>query len=166
MLFRSQMAESAAWVANQVPAQVQLGFHICSIWHHDTRAGQDNNVLIDAANAVLGRLKRPLTYIHIPVIPEHTQGDYDVFKRLNLPEGARLFIGLVNLGDGLEGAKRRIAMAGKAVADFGVATFCGLGHAPEGRMGAYRDRGVPALRRATPQSLEEVLALHRDVAMA
>lgn len=159
-----QMAESAAWVANQIPAEVQLGFHICSIWHHDTQAGQDNNVLVDAANAVIARLQRPMTYIHIPVIPAHTQADYDVFKRLRLPQGAKLFIGLINLGDGLEGAKKRIVLAERAIDDFGIATFCGLGHAPEGRMGMYRDRGVPALRRATPQTLDEVLRLHREAA--
>ena len=159
-----QMAESASWVANQIPAGVQLGFHICSIWHHDTRAGQDNNVLVDAANAVISRLTRPMSYIHIPVIPDHVESDYAVFKRLNLPKGAKLFIGLLNLGDGLEGAKKRITMAQAAVQDFGIAMFCGLGHAPQGRMGMYRDRGVPALRRATPDNLEEVLALHRSAA--
>ncbi|MSQ51267.1 MAG: hypothetical protein EXR28_05210 [Betaproteobacteria bacterium] len=159
-----QMAESAAWVANQIPESVQLGFHICSIWHHDTRAGQDNNVLVDAANAVISHLTRPMTYIHIPVIPDHVESDYAALKRLKLPGEAKLFIGLLNLGDGLEGAKKRIAMARDAFADFGVAMFCGLGHAPEGRMGAYRDRGVPALRRASPNSLEEVLKLHRDAA--
>lgn len=159
-----QMAESAAWVANRIPADVQLGFHICSIWHHDTSAGQDNNVLVDAANAVMARLTRPMTYIHIPVIPDHVAADYAVFKRLNLPPGAKLFIGLLNLGDGLEGAKKRIALAQTAIQDFGIATFCGLGHAPEGRMGAYRDRGVPALRRATPTTLDAVLQLHREAA--
>lgn len=161
-----QMADSAAWVANQIPGEVQLGFHICSIWHHDTKGGQDNNVLVDAANAVMSRLTRPMTYIHIPVIPEHTEADYAAFKRLKLPQGAKLFVGLLNLGDGLEGARKRIKLAEAAVADFGIAMFCGLGHAPEGRMGAYRDRGVPALRRATPTSLEDVLRLHREAAAA
>ena len=161
-----QMATSVAWVANQIPPGVQLGFHICSIWHHDIRAGQDNRVLVDAANAVISRLARPLTYIHIPVIPDHTEADYEVLARLALPAGAKLFIGLLNLGDGLEGAKRRIGMAQDALQDFGIAMFCGLGHAPEGRMGMYRDRGVPALRRATPANLDEVLQLHRDAALA
>lgn len=159
-----QMADSAAWVANQIPGDVQLGFHICSIWHHDTNGGQDNNVLVDAANAVISRLTRPMTYIHIPVIPDHVETDYAVFKRLALPAGAKLFIGLLNLGDGIEGAKKRIALAQVAVKDFGIAMFCGLGHAPEGRMGMYRDRGVPSLRRATPTNLDEVLALHREAA--
>ena len=159
-----QMADSAAWVANRIPAEVQLGFHICSIWHHDIKGGQDNNVLVDAANAVMSRLTRPMTYIHIPVIPDHAESDYAVFKRLKLPAAAKLFIGLLNLGDGIEGARKRIALARTAVSDFGIALFCGLGHAPEGRMGMYRDHGVPALRRATPDNLDEVLKLHREAA--
>jgi hypothetical protein len=159
-----QMAESAAWVANRIPAEVQLGFHICSIWHHDVSAGQDNNVLVDAANAVLTRLKRPVTYIHIPTIPEHSQADYDAFKRLKLPQGAKLFIGLLNLADGLDGARKRIALAQKSVPEFGIAMFCGLGHAPTGPMGMAHSKGLPVLRRATPDTLDEVLKLHREAA--
>ena len=157
-----QMAESAAWVANRIPADVQLGFHICSIWHHDVSAGQDNRVLVEVANAVLSRLTRPLTYIHMPTIPDHTQADYDAFKQLKLPSGAKLFLGLLNLADGLEGAKKRIAMASKAVPSFGIGMFCGLGHAPTGAMGSIYNRPLPVLRRATPETLPEVLDLHRQ----
>ena len=44
----------------------------------------------------------------------------DAFKALKLPAGAKLFLGLLNLADGLEGAKQRIAMASKAVPSFGM----------------------------------------------
>jgi len=79
-----QMAESAAWLADRVPREVELGLHICSIWHHDTGAGQDNRVLVDAANAITSRMTRPVSYVHIPVIPEHVQADYDVLRDLKL----------------------------------------------------------------------------------
>ena len=161
-----QMAESAAWLANQVPSRVQVGFHICSIWHHDTGAGQDNRVLVDAANAILSRVKREIGYVHIPVIPDHEQADYDVLRELRLPRGAHLYLGLINLADGLEGARRRVNMARKAVPAFGVAMFCGLGRAPATMMaGQTPQPAVPALRRATPETIDEVLELHKAVAL-
>jgi hypothetical protein len=163
-----QMAASAAWLANRVPPQVELGFHICSIWHHDPGAGQDNDVLVDTANAIMSRITRRIGYLHIPVIPEHTAKDYVCFKRLELPDNATLYLGLLNLADGIEGAKRRIAMAAAAVPDFGISMFCGLG-----RPSTALARGpsshskpiVPALRRATSETIGEVLDLHRQAAM-
>ncbi|MFM9970873.1 MAG: hypothetical protein ACKVQK_20965 [Burkholderiales bacterium] len=161
-----QMAESAAWLAERVPAGAELGLHICSIWHHDTGAGQDNQVLVDAANAITSRMTRPVSYIHIPIIPEHEEADYDILRSLHLGAGTKLYLGLINLADGLEGTKRRITMAKKAVPDFGIAMFCGLGRAPgaAGPSGTLAHAVVPALRRATPDTLADVLKLHRDAA--
>ena len=66
----------------------------------------------------------------LPVIPAHRQDDYAAFKDLALPAGAHLYLGLINIADGVEGAKRRIAMAEKVVPSFGVGSFCGLGRPP------------------------------------
>ena len=159
-----QMAESVAWLANKIPADVELGFHICSIWHHDPGAGQDNRVLVDAANAILSRLDRPVGYIHIPIIPEHVASDYEALQALRLPDSAKLYLGLINLADGIEGARHRVGLAKAAgISDFGVATFCGLGRAPSSGPPNH-PATVPALRRATPDDIDQVLELHRAVA--
>ena len=176
-----QMAESVAWLAERIPPQVELGFHICSIWHHWPDSGQDNAVLVDTANALARRIKRPIAYVHIPIIPEHDKAeDYAAFKQLSLHPETNLILGLVNLQDGLEGARRRIALAEKVVPNFGIAMFCGLGMPPaDGGYEAQR-RGLglqpmksafppeapahPGLRRATPEDIGEVLDLHRQVA--
>ena len=73
---------------------------------------------------------------------------------------------LINLVDGLEGAKRRIAMASRTFKEFGVAMFCGLGRAPTatGPSGTFAHAVIPALRRATPNTVGEVLDLHRKAA--
>jgi hypothetical protein len=163
----AQMAESVAWLANRVPSGVELGFHICSIWHHDPAGGQDNRVLVDAANAILARVTRPVGYIHIPVIPAHGPDDYAAFKDLQLPSNARLYLGLINIADGLEGAKHRIGMAEKVVSDFGVGSFCGLGRPPVSDApipSNYASPPIPELRRATPETIGAVLDLHRQVA--
>jgi hypothetical protein len=176
-----QMADAVAGLANRIPGEVELGFHICSIWHHWPDSGQDNVVLVDTANAISQRIPRPIGYIHIPVIPEHDKPeDYAPFKQLRLHPETKLILGLVNLADGLEGARRRIALAETAVSDFGIATFCGLGHPPaEGGYAAQRQAiglqpvksaaaeqapSHPGLRRATPETIGDVLDLHRRIA--
>lgn len=177
-----QMADSVAWLANRIPADVELGFHICSAWHHWPDSGQDNEVLVDTANAVTQRIQRPIAYIHIPLIPEHDKPEhYAPFKRLKVHPETNVILGLVNMYDGVEGAKRRIALAEGVVPNFGgVAMFCGLGHPPP--PGTYveylREMGLqpvktampdqapthPGLRFAKTEELEEVLDLHRRIA--
>jgi hypothetical protein len=163
-----QMAGSVAWLANHIPDQVEVGFHICSIWHHNPSAGQDNQVLVDVANAILGRVQRPIGYLHIPIIPEHSAEDFQPLEQLEL-RGATLYLGLINVADGIEGAKKRIAFAEAVVSDFGVASFCGLGRpfSASSKPGQFhRHPPIPALRRATPETIGAVLDLHRSVALA
>jgi hypothetical protein len=165
-----QMADAVAAVANRVPAEVELGIHICSIWHHDPDGGQDNAVLVDTANALSRRITRPIAYIHLPIIPEHEVADFLPLKRLQLQPGTKLYLGLIHLTDGLEGARRRIAAAQTAVSDFGVGFFCGLGSAPglspiaTSAAGPTGQATPPRIPRATPDTIGEVLDLHRQVA--
>jgi hypothetical protein len=55
------------------------------------------------------------------------------------------------MDDGLEGARRRIAAATSAIADFGVGAFCGLAQ-PSRQEAAH------------PHTVEEIFELHRKVA--
>jgi hypothetical protein len=159
-----QMADSVAWLANRVAPEIELGFHICSIWHHDPHAGQDNRVLVDAANAISSRVTRPIAYFHIPIIPEHTREDFAALRNLKLSPGTRVYLGLINLADGIEGARKRINMAAECLPDFGVGMFCGLGRAAPPGAPIAQDPDVPALKRATEQTLDGVLELHRSIA--
>ena len=86
---QDQMADAVASVVNKIPANVEVGFHICSIWHHYQGGGQDNAVLVDTANALARRMRRPLAYVHIPVIPAHVEADYASLARLELPVGTK-----------------------------------------------------------------------------
>jgi hypothetical protein len=164
-----QMAEAVAAVANRVPPEVELGLHICSIWHHDPAGGQDNAVLVDTANALSERITRPIAYIHLPIIPEHDVADFVPLKRLRLQPGTKLYLGLIHLTDGLEGARRRLAAAQTAVSDFGVGFFCGLSTAavvsPLATPASPASQAAgPRIPRATPDTIGEVLDLHRQVA--
>jgi hypothetical protein len=147
-----EMADSVGWLANQVPEQVELGFHVCSIWHHYPAAGQDNRAIVDEANAVLRRIERRVDYLHVPTIPEHRDSDFRLLADLQLAPETKLYLGLIHAGDGVEGAQRREREAMPHLGDFGVASFCGL--------------GIPtvATEDSGGEALVTVLDLHRALA--
>lgn len=116
---------------------------------------------------MLQRTTRRVDYIHLPVIPEHSRADMEPFGRLDRKLATKLFLGLINVADGIEGARRRIADAEQVVSNFGVASYCGLGRPPtsvaRGPI-AHSEPPIPALRRATPETIGSVLDLHRSAA--
>ena len=107
-------------VCNRIPPNIELGFHLCSIWHIDQSKGQDNNVHVDWCDALSRKIDRPIGYIHMPTIPEHQAADFAPLRRLKLHPETQLFLGVIHMDDGLEGARRRIAAAASAITDFGV----------------------------------------------
>ena len=78
-----------------------------------------------------------------------------------------LFRLAVYIEDGVEGARRRIADAEQYVSDFGVGSYCGLGRPATATARApiaHSVPPIPALRRATAETIGAVLDLHRSVA--
>jgi hypothetical protein len=84
--------------------------------------------------------------MHMPVPRDRSDDAYFApLKGLRLEPDTELYLGLIHLTDGVEGAKRRIAAAKRVVTDFGVSTECGFGRRP-------------------PETIPRLLELHRDVA--
>lgn len=162
-----QMSRSVAWLADRIPGEVELGIHVCSIWHHDPAAGQDNAAIADITNAIVQKIGRKIAYVHVPLIPAHDENDIGKLKALQLPGDTMLYLGLINLADGVEGARMRVAIAKRLLGAFGVSSFCGLGRPPttvaQGPS-MHSHPPVPELRRATPDTIEMVLELHKAVA--
>jgi hypothetical protein len=127
--------DRAVGQASLVPADVEVGFHLC---YGD--AGEEHFVqptdaanLVRFANALTERAPRAITWIHLPVPIERDDADYFApLADLRLQDDTELYLGLVHREDGPEGARRRIAAAAPYVAEFGVGTECGIGRAPEG----------------------------------
>lgn len=140
-------------VANHIPADVELGFHLCALYHIDESQGQDLNVHVDVANLLAQKIRRPIGYIHIPTVPTHDGQDFEKLKRLKLHSETKLFLGLIHAEDGQEGAVRRVRAAAKSCADFGVAAFCGL--AQPSRKEFER-----------PHTVGEIFDMHRHAAEA
>jgi hypothetical protein len=124
--------EAVAGVARavaQVPADVQVGVHLC----YGNRDGKhavepkDTANMTAFANALFAQLKRPLTWLHMPVpIARNDESYFAPLAQLKKPEGCEFYLGLVHPADGVDGAMSRIKAGKKFVASFGVGTECGL----------------------------------------
>jgi hypothetical protein len=87
--------------------------------------------MVEVHNRLMGRLSRPINYIHMPVPADRSDDAYfKPLRELKLNSRTRLFLGLIHDTDGVEGTRRRIAVAEKYIPDFGIATECGFGRRP------------------------------------
>jgi hypothetical protein len=136
-----------ARLGNRVPANVELGFHLCygdSGGRH-FKEPEDTSKLVKIANAVARSLTRDLDWLHLPVPKDRSDtAYYRSLERLRLHPATELYLGLVHAEDGVEGTQRRIAAALQHVTAFGVATECGYG-------------------RRKPGVLAELMRIHREV---
>lgn len=122
-----------AGLIDAVPADVEVGVHLCygDVAEKHFFEPTDAANLVRYANAVIAASARPLTWLHLPVPIERDDEAY--FAPLaDLAYDGELYLGLVHREDGAEGAERRIVVAQRFAPQFGVATECGIGRAPEG----------------------------------
>ncbi len=116
-----------------IPPAVEMGFHLC---YGDSggkhfKEPADTSLLVKIANAISEDSPRAIQWIHMPVPKERDDSAYFApLRNLKLRPETRLFLGLVHPGDGIEGTRRRMAMAERFVKDFGIATECGFGRRP------------------------------------
>jgi hypothetical protein len=120
-------------IGDRVPRGVELGYHLCygDYAHHHFKQPRDLRILVAIANALIAGVRRPIDWLHLPVPRDR---DDDVYfaplHELRRPPATELYLGLVHLTDGLEGARRRIASARRVVDTFGISTECGMGRRP------------------------------------
>jgi hypothetical protein len=116
-----------------VPAEAELGLHLCygDAGHKHFKEPADMGLLVKVANAVSARAARTIEWIHLPVPQNRDDTTYFApLRGLALRPETKLFLGLVHSGDGVEGTRRRMAMADRFVSDYGIATECGFGRRP------------------------------------
>lgn len=121
---------------DRVPGDVEVGVHLCYGDVAEAHFVEPTNteILTRFTNLVVAAASRPLTWVHLPVPIERDDSAYfAALEGLAIPEDTELYLGLVHREDGAEGAARRLEAASRHVfRDFGVATECGFGRAPEG----------------------------------
>jgi hypothetical protein len=83
--------------------------------------------MTELANMIARVVKREITFLHMPVPIDRTDDAfYAPLDALQLAPATELYLGLVHATDGVEGTMRRIALARKHVAQFGIASECGI----------------------------------------
>jgi len=144
----NQIIERLVRIGSRVPADVDLGFHLCygDFAHRHFIEPKDTGLMVRLSNALAQKLKRPIAWIHMPVPRGRTDDAYFApLSGLRLAPETRLFLGLVHFTDGVDGARDRVKAAKKVVPNFGVATECGFG-------------------RRDPKTIPDLLRLHVEVA--
>jgi hypothetical protein len=120
-----------------VPADVELGYHLCYGSPADQHLvmPKDTAVLAEIGRAIAARVKRRVDFLHLPVPRERDDAAYFApLHALRLPEGMRLYLGLIHHDDEA-GDRRRIDAALAVVGrGFGVATECGWGRGDPARL--------------------------------
>lgn len=145
--FRPEIMSRIERLAAAVPADVELGLHLC---YGDRDAKHfvdpiDAAKMTEFANALSRAITRKIAYIHMPVPIDRL--DEEFFKPLaglRLHPETQIFLGLVH-SDGPEATKARIAAANKYVPRFGIATECGIA------------------RKRTPELVRSLLEVHAHV---
>jgi hypothetical protein len=135
-------------LGERVPQGVELGYHLCygDSGHKHFVEPNDMSKLVAVANRLTDDLSRQVNWIHMPVPRGRDDAAYfQPLEGLLLPPATEVYLGLIHATDGTSGAARRIESAQKFLAEFGIATECGLG-------------------RRNPDSIPGLLALHADVA--
>ncbi len=146
----SDILERLVRLGDHVPAEAEMGYHLCygDVEHQHFVQPADTGKLVGIANGVAAGLNRPLDWIHMPVPRDRSDDAYfEPLRELRLHPRTELYLGLVHITDGVDGANARIEAARRAVGEFGVATECGLGRRP-------------------PETIPALLNLHAEVCAA
>jgi len=134
---KDELIGSLVRAVDHVPARSEVGLHLC----YGDPGGKhviepkDLSLLVEVANSVKARARHPIAWLHMPVPLTRTDAEYfAALQKLERTKDTDLYLGLVHLADGLEGAEKRIAAASSFVRDFGIATECGLGRRPKDKI--------------------------------
>ena len=142
------ITDRVSQLAELIPEPAEVGLHLCygDSGHKHFCEPADAGYLTSVANGICRKTTaRNIGWIHMPVPKERDDDAYFApLSELQLPETTDLYLGLVHQTGGIEGTRRRIDTASRAVERFGVATECGLG-------------------RRDPASIPELLQQHRKV---
>jgi hypothetical protein len=144
---RDGIVERIAEHLRQVPPDVPAGLHLCygSYGGRHWKDPADLGNCVSVFNGVAGRTSRRIDWVHMPVPMGRDDAAYFApLRELAMTPETMLYLGLIHLGDGVEGARRRMAAAEQVVDRFGIATECGFGRLP-------------------PETIPDLLRLHEAV---
>jgi hypothetical protein len=135
--YKASVFEQFSRLGAAVPADVELGFHLCygSPGDQPLLMLKDAAVLRELMTGIDQLAKRPVDFLHIPV-PKHADAAFFApLRNWRRPSHTHLYLGLLQFND-QAGNLARIAAAQRVVDDFGVAAECGFGRTDPARVPA------------------------------
>jgi len=123
-----------------IPDGVWLGLHVCygSLQHKEGESPdsahytpiRDLGVAVAMLNRGIEACGRHVDFVHTPVqLADLRDEHYAPLEHLAVGD-ARVYLGLIDPWDGVQGALQRIEIARRHLDDFGVSTPCGWGRRP------------------------------------
>ena len=134
--FRSETLAVLTEIGDAVPAAIELGYHLCYGSPADEHVVQpkDMGIMVEMANAICSRVKRPIQFFHMPVPKSRTDDGYFApLEHLRLGPDTALYLGLIHHNDAQGDAARLTAARRHARVD-GVATECGMARGDPARL--------------------------------
>jgi len=132
-----------ARLGDMVPGDIDLGYHLCYGSPADAHMVEpkDMAVLVEIANGLVDRVRRPIQYIHMPVPRERNdEGYFAPLAELSLPVETELFLGCVHGADP-DGNATKLDMAKKFATIAGIGAECGVGRIQDhSRLGDILDQ--------------------------
>jgi hypothetical protein len=134
-------------ISRAIPSGAALGFHFCygDLAHRHLVEPDTLALSVRMANLAIDHAGRRVDWVHLPVPIARNDDAYFAPLRDLKHSNSKVFLGLVHLQDGVAGSLARAQTTRRHLAHFGIATECGLG-------------------RRQPETLAEVLRIHREVA--
>jgi len=136
--FRTETIDVLTQIGDGVPAGIELGYHLCYGSPADEHMvlPKDAGIMVELTNAVVARVKRPIQFVHMPVVKARTDDAYYApLKGLKLGAGTELYLGLIHYNDA-DGDKARLAAARRHARVDGIGTECGMARGDPARLPA------------------------------
>jgi hypothetical protein len=144
-----EVTERLGRLGTAIPYPIELGFHLCygNRGNEHWKEPDDTATMVAIANGVSRTCQRTIDWIHMPVPIERDDDAYFApLRDLSLPARTELSLGLLHKEDGIDGARRRMAVARRVVPTFHVATECGMGREDRSTIGPLLDLHTEACR--------------------
>ena len=134
--FRTETLDVLTRIGDGVPAGIELGYHLCYGSPADEHMvlPKDMGIMVEMTNAIVTGVKRPIQFIHMPVVKARTDDAYFApLKNLKLKPGTELHLGLIHHNDA-SGDAARLAAARRHARIDGIGTECGMARGDPARL--------------------------------
>jgi hypothetical protein len=136
--FRTETIDVLTTIGGAVPADIELGYHLCYGSPADEHLVQpkDTGIMVAMTNAIVAGMRRPIQFFHMPVPKGRTDDAYFApLEGLQLAPQTELSLGLVHHDDAA-GNSARLAAARRHVRVDGIANECGMARGDPARLPA------------------------------